>query len=135
MARSGSAAAPPAASPAPALARGPAVRIVVDRAIGEGSTDIADGIVAVLGPALSAGGSSVTSGSGASPPDSSGLVVGLTVQRQGARARATLRLGPAGSTTSLWTERFDFAVDDVFTAQDSMAARTVRAVRQAANSR
>jgi TolB-like protein len=62
-------------------------------------------------------------------------VVGLTVQRQGARARATLRLGPAGSTTSLWTERFDFAVDDVFTAQDSMAARTVRAVRQAANSR
>jgi serine/threonine-protein kinase len=132
MASDDMAAVPPAAPPTPATVSGPAVRIVVDRAIGEESADIAEGIVAVLRPALSAAGSSVTSGPPTSAADSTGLVVGLTVQRQGARARATLRLGPAGSTTSSWSERFDFAVDDVFAAQDSMAARTVRAVQSAA---
>jgi serine/threonine-protein kinase len=131
MAGGDSAAVPPLSTPAPSPVVGPAVSIVVDRAIGEASADIAEGIVAVLRPALSAAGSSVTSGPPTSTADSSGLVVGLTVQRQGARARATLRLGPAGSTTSLWSERFDFAVDDVFAAQDSMAARTVRAVQSA----
>jgi serine/threonine-protein kinase len=131
MASDDMAAVPPAAPPTPATVSGPAVRIVVDRAIGEESADIAEGIVAVLRPALSAAGSSVTSGPPTSAADSTGLVVGLTVQRQGARARATLRLGPAGSTTSLWSERFDFAVDDVFAAQDSMAARTVRAIQSA----
>jgi serine/threonine-protein kinase len=126
-----------ATAPAPAVASGPVVSIVVDRAIGEGSAVIADGIVAVLGPALSAAGSTVSSGPATSTPpgDSTGFVVGVTVQRQGSRARATLRLGPAGSTTSLWSERFDFAVNDAFTAQDSMAARTVRAVQGAPNGR
>lgn len=63
--------------------------------------------------------------------DTTGLVVGVTVQRQGARARATLRLGRGGSPTALWSDRFDFAVDDAFAAQDSMAARIVRALRGA----
>jgi serine/threonine-protein kinase len=63
-----SAAVPPLSTPAPSPVVGPAVSIVVDRAIGEASADIAEGIVAVLRPALSAAGSSVTSG----PPTSTG---------------------------------------------------------------
>ncbi|HVZ47243.1 MAG TPA: hypothetical protein VG916_00540, partial [Gemmatimonadaceae bacterium] len=105
--------------------------LVVDAAIGSGAADIAAGVVANLGPALSAAGLTVATPTATAPTDSSGLIVGLTVQRQADRARTTLRLGRPGAATALWTERFDFAVKDAFAAQDSMAAHTVRAVRAA----
>jgi len=104
------------------------VAVIVNQAIGPGSDDLAAGIVASLVPALSSAGTSVSSGAAA---DTSGLVVGITVQRQGLRARATLRLGRGASPTALWSDRFDFPVDDAFAAQDSMAARLVRALRGA----
>ena len=56
-----------------------------------------------------------------------------TVQRIGPQARANVRVSArgAGADTSVWADRLDFRVDDAFAAQDTLAARVLRAVRDA----
>jgi serine/threonine-protein kinase len=98
--------------------------------VGDGAADVANGIVAALEPALGGAGLRVTVVRGTAPGATSGLDVGLTVQRQGAQARATVRLAQ-GAGATLWSERFDFATANAFTTQDSIVARTLRAVRAA----
>ena len=55
-------------------------------------------------------------------------LVETTVQRAGDRARAQLRLFRADPDSSVWADQIDFRVNDTFAAQDSAAARVVRAV-------
>ncbi len=121
-----------AAASAPNASRRGAVSIVAEDAIGTGSADVMSAVVATLEPALDSAGSAVRIvPKGGSAPSDSSLVLGVTVQRQGERARVSLRLTSRASATALWSERFDFAVANSFAAQDSMAARSVRAVRAA----
>lgn len=116
----------------PNAARRGALSIVAEDAIGEGSADVMSAVVSTLEPALDSAGSAVRIvPKGATPPADSSLVLGVTVQRQGERARVSLRLTSTASATALWSERFDFAVANSFAAQDSMAARSIRAVRAA----
>jgi TolB-like protein len=65
------------------------------------------------------------------------LLVDATVQRIGAQARANVRVFArgVGADTSVWADRLDFRVDDAFAAQDTLAARVVRAVRDAQSRR
>ncbi|MDA1081494.1 MAG: protein kinase [Gemmatimonadetes bacterium] len=112
------------------------VAIVTDGAIGAGSGDVAAGIVAALEPGFSGGGYRVTVvRAGSLPPtDSTTLVVHLTVQREGDRARATLRMTRGSSADAVWSDRFDFAVAQSFEAQDSMVARAIGAAQRTAKS-
>ena len=57
------------------------------------------------------------------------FVVHTTVQRAGARARTQVRLFGARGDSSLWADQLDFAADQSFAAQDSIAARVARAVQ------
>lgn len=108
------------------------VALVAEGAIGEGSAEVMSAVMATLEPALDSAGSAVRivpEGSAASADTS--FAIRVTVQRQGERARVRLRLTSQGSATSLWSERFDFAIANSFAAQDSMAAKSIRAVRAA----
>ena len=63
--------------------------------------------------------------------DSASFLVQTTVQRSGDRARANIRLFVARRDSSLWADQIDYRVGDSFAAQDSVAARLLRAVRAA----
>ena len=63
---------------------------------------------------------------------SAGFYVETTVQRAGDRARAQVRLFRANPDSSLWADQLDFRMNESFAAQDSVAARVLRAVRAAA---
>ena len=63
--------------------------------------------------------------------DSSAIVVETTVQRAGQRARALVRVTNADPDAPVWADQLDYQIDDSFAAQDSLAARVVRAVRDA----
>lgn len=110
-------------------AREIAVRVPSAAAIGAGSGEIATAITSAIQTALVRAGVRVVTDSvsaGAPPP----LYLETTVQRSGARARAQVRLFRSEPDSSLWADQLDFAVDDSFAAQDSLAARVVRAVRR-----
>lgn len=130
----GPAAAVVASAPASA---GRALTIVTDGVIGNGSADVAAGIVAALEPGFSGSGYrvNVVKDGAQSLPDSTGLVVRLTVQRQGERARATVRMSRGAQPDALWSDRFDFAIAESFAAQDSIVARALRAATAAAGQR
>ena len=114
---------------APNATRRPTVAIVEEDAIGEGSGDVMSAIVATLEPALDSAGNAVRiAPKGSSAPADSSLVLRVTVQRQGSRARASVRLTRGAATTALWSERFDFPLADSFAAQDSIASRSIRAI-------
>ncbi len=68
---------------------------------------------------------------GASASDSTAITVEGTLQRAGGRARAMVRVFSADPSTPLWADQLDFRIDDSFAAQDTIAARVLRAVRDA----
>jgi len=108
----------------------PVVHVATADTIGSGAGSLAAGISAALQTALIQGGVRVANGA-ASVGDSASYLVQTTVQRAGDRARANIRLFLAGRDSSLWADQVDYRVDDSFAAQDSLAARLVRAVRAA----
>jgi eukaryotic-like serine/threonine-protein kinase len=120
-----------AAAPATA-ASAPVVRVVPADSIGSGAGRLAAAITAAIQTSLVRAGMSVVSPSApaAVPSDSSSFLVQTTVQRASARARAQVQLF-GGGDKSLWADQLDFAVDSSFAAQDSIAARVTRAVRDA----
>ena len=56
------------------------------------------------------------------------FVLESSVQRSGNRARVNVRLIDPDPTVPVWARQFDFAMDSVFAAQDSVAARVSDAV-------
>jgi DNA-binding winged helix-turn-helix (wHTH) protein/Flp pilus assembly protein TadD len=58
-----------------------------------------------------------------------------SIQTQGERLRVTARLLSVQDGQSLWAGRFDESVSDVFTIQDSIAARVICALRPALSER
>ena len=123
----------PSAS-APSSAATPAISTVVRvpraTAIGPQSGELAAAFTAAIQTALVRSGVRVVTDSvpplaGASGPR---YLVETTVQRVGDRARAQLRLFRADPDSSVWADQIDFRVNDSFAAQDSAAARVVRAM-------
>jgi adenylate cyclase len=59
-----------------------------------------------------------------------GYVVEGSVRRAGSRVRITAQLVEAGTGTHLWAERFDRAIEDIFTIQEEIARGIVATVAQ-----
>jgi TolB-like protein len=85
---------------------------------------------ATIETALVRGGLNVVTGAANPTPASATLTVQVTVQRVAQRARANVRL-VAERDSAVWADQLDFRVDSSFIAQDTVAARVVRAVRDA----
>lgn len=103
------------------------VQVVAPAAIGPESAALARAFGASIEAALVREGMPVRSG-GVGNADAGEVVVETTVQRVGRRARAHVRVAGA-SSDDVWSDQLDFLVDSSFAAQDSVAARVVRAVR------
>ena len=90
-----------------------------------------------LETALVKSGMTVTVGSNASAgtADSNAVVVHITVQRAGARARAQVRLSKGSNDAAMWADQVDFPAGDSFAAQDSIAARVTRILRDSTAAR
>ena len=115
-------------APPPAVT---SVRVPRATAIGPQSGEMAAAITVSLQTALTQAGLRVLSDTGTALSAGSGtspLMLETTVQRSGDRARAQVRLLRGDS--SLWADQLDFRVADSFSAQDSIVARVLRAVRQ-----
>ena len=111
---------------------GPVIRIAPVASIGAESQPMADAMSAAIEAALIRDGMRVLRGS--VPPgtsDSTEATIETTVQRSGQRARALVRVSSASSSVPVWADRVDFQVEASFPAQDTVAARVVRAVRSA----
>jgi serine/threonine-protein kinase len=130
----------PTAAPRAATKTAPVLPMPVQMravdAIGSGSADLATGISAAIETALARAGTTVLGARTTADSlslDAHALVVQATVQRVGARARANVRLfeRSARTETLAWADAVDFAVDELFAAQDTIASRVVRAVRDA----
>jgi serine/threonine protein kinase len=123
----------PAAAP-PAAAPSTVVRVPRATAIGPQSGELAAAFTAAIQTALVRSGVRVvtdTVPSMAGPAGGPRYLVETTVQRAGERARAQVRLFRADPDSSVWADQLDFRVNDSFAAQDSIAARVVRAVSSA----
>ncbi|MEX2153010.1 MAG: serine/threonine-protein kinase [Gemmatimonadaceae bacterium] len=125
---------PPGRSPdAAAASREIVVRVPRAAAIGVGSNEMAVALTSAIQTALVRSGVRVVTDS-ISPAGQStdpGLLIETTVQRAGDRGRAQVRLFRANPDSSLWADQLDFRLRESFAAQDSVAARVVRAVQDA----
>jgi serine/threonine protein kinase/TolB-like protein len=120
------------ASVAPVAQPTTVVRVPKAVAIGAQSGELAAAFTAAIQTALVRSGVRVVTDT--VPPlagRASGprYLVEATVQRVGERARAQVRLFRADPDSSVWADQIDFRVSDTFAAQDSAAARVVRAVQ------
>ena len=107
------------------------VRVPPAAGIGQGSGELASAMTAAIQTGLVRSGIRVVSDSGVGGA-AARLFIETTVQRAGGRARAQVRLFRASPDSSLWADQLDFPVAESFTAQDTIAARVVRAVRDGA---
>jgi len=108
------------------------VRVPPADSIGAGAGSLATAMTAAIQTNLVRTGLSVLGTPAiAGDTSSSGYVVQTTVQRAGARARAQVRLFGARGDSSLWADQLDFAADQSFAAQDTIAARVTRAIQAA----
>jgi len=107
----------------------PAVRVAAAVSIGAESAAPAAAMSAAIETALVREGVRVMTGAAAA--DSSSLTIETTLQRVGTRARAQVRMTGADPSVPVWADQLDFQLSDSFAAQDTLAARVVRAVRAA----
>ena len=118
----------PAVTPAGNTPRATVIRVLRADSIGTGSGQLATAISAAIETALVRSGLTVVTGDAVQSPGSATLAVQATVQRVGQRARANVRI-VADRDSAVWADQLDFRVDSSFVAQDSLAARVVRAAR------
>ena len=107
------------------------VRVPRAVSIGPQSGELAAAFTAAIQTALVRSGVRVVTDSASQlvgPSPGPRYLVETTVQRAGDRARAQVRLFRADPDSSVWADQLDFRVNDSFAAQDSVAARVVRAV-------
>ncbi len=117
-------------TPSPAIAAvdtRPVVRVAAAASIGSESAAPAAALSAAIETALVRDGVRVMTG--AASVDSTALTIETTLQRVGSRARAQVRMTGADPSVPVWADQLDFEIGDSFAAQDSIAARVVRAVR------
>ena len=123
---------PPAASTIAGAEAAPAsmIRVLPAVPIGAESAGPASAMSAAIEAALTRDGFQVTRTTSPAS-DSLAIVVETTVQRAGQRARALVRVTSADPDAAVWADQLDYQIDGSFAAQDSLAARVVRAVRDA----
>jgi serine/threonine-protein kinase len=122
----------PSAAPTTGVANTPAasvIRVLPAVPIGPESAGPASAMSAAIEAALTREGFQVTRTSTAAFDSS--IVVETTVQRAGQRARALVRVTSADPDAQVWADQLDYQIDASFAAQDTLAARVVRAVRNA----
>ena len=109
------------------------VRVPPADSIGAGAGPLATAMAAAIQTSIVRSGLSVVASPATSADTSNptSFVVQTTVQRAGPRARAQVRLFGARGDSSLWADQIDFAADQSFAAQDSVAARVSRAIQSA----
>jgi len=109
------------------------VRVPRAAAIGTGSNEMAAAMISAIQTALVRSGVRVVTDSAAPAGQSTDprLLIETTVQRAGDRGRVQVRLFRANPDSSLWADQLDFRMRESFAAQDSVAARVVRAVQDA----
>jgi TolB-like protein len=109
------------------------VRVPRAAAIGAGSNEMAVAMTSAIQTALVRSGVRVVTDSAAPADESTDprLLIETTVQRAGDRGRVQVRLFRANPDSSLWADQLDFRMRESFAAQDSVAARVVRAVQDA----
>jgi hypothetical protein len=106
------------------------VRMMPPVAIGAESNGPASALGTAIETMLVRNGLSVVSGQAAvANADSTAIVVETTLQRVGPRARAQVRVIGPDPGTPAWADQLDFQMNDSFAAQDSLAVRVLRAVR------
>jgi serine/threonine protein kinase len=120
-------------APAVTVDSRPIVRVAPAASIGAESAAPAAALSAAIETALVRDGVRVMTGAAAA--DSNSLTIETTLQRVGRRARAQVRMSSADASTAVWADQVDFEIADSFAAQDTIAARVVRAVRAARSSR
>ena len=99
--------------------------------IGAESGPQATAMMAAIQAALVRAGMLVFQSPTDSTADSSAVVVETTLQRAGNRARANVRVTSPNARVPVWADQLDFSTDNPFAAQDTLAARVVRAVNAA----
>jgi eukaryotic-like serine/threonine-protein kinase len=107
------------------------VRLAPAVGIGSESTPQATALLAAIQAALVRAGMLVFTGPADSTADSTTVLVETTVQRAGSRARANVRVTSPSARVPVWADQLDFSTDAPFAAQDTLAARVVRAVNGA----
>jgi tRNA A-37 threonylcarbamoyl transferase component Bud32 len=119
----------PAATTAVTPAVGVTIRVNPVMPIGPESAAPASALSAAIESSLLRAGLRLASGTGrATAADSNTIVVETTLQRAGDRARALVRVLTADPSVPVWADQLDFRVAESFAAQDTLAARVVRAV-------
>jgi eukaryotic-like serine/threonine-protein kinase len=122
----------PAATTAVPPPVGVAIRVNPVMPIGPESAAPASALSAAIESSLLRAGLRLASGTGrATSADSNTIVVETTLQRAGDRARALVRVLTADPSVPVWADQLDFRVAESFAAQDTLAARVVRAVLEA----
>jgi DNA-binding winged helix-turn-helix (wHTH) protein/tetratricopeptide (TPR) repeat protein len=77
----------------------------------------------VISPATQSHSASAPNDSGFAIPDGAAYVFGGSLRCAGGRIRASVRLDDARSGISLWAERFDLPIDQLFVLQDELIER------------
>jgi serine/threonine-protein kinase len=124
---------PATPTPASAATSVVVVRVPPPDSIGPGAGPLATGMAAAIQTSLVRSGLSVVASPaiGGDSANPTSFVVQTTVQRAGTRARAQVRLFGARGDSSLWADQIDFPAEQSFAAQDSIAARVLRAIQSA----
>ena len=125
------AAARPTFVPAAEVIQSTRVRLAPAVGIGAESAPQATALMAAIQAALVRAGMLVFTGPADATADSSTVLVETTLQRAGNRARANVRVTSPSARVPVWADQLDFATDAAFAAQDTLAARVVRAVSAA----
>jgi serine/threonine-protein kinase len=120
--------APAATTTAAPVAPRVSIRVNPVVPIGPESVGPASALSAAIEASLLRAGLSLSSGASRASVDSNTIVVETTLQRSGDRARALVRVLTADPAVPVWADQLDFRVAESFAAQDTLAARVVRAV-------
>ncbi|HYC52352.1 MAG TPA: serine/threonine-protein kinase [Gemmatimonadaceae bacterium] len=127
---------PGAPPPAATVATAPATTAITVRVnpvvpIGPESTGPAAAMSAAIESSLLRAGLTLAGGTSRAAVDSNTILVETTLQRAGDRARALVRVLTSDPAVPVWADQLDFRVVESFAAQDTLAARVLRAVNDA----
>ena len=126
----------PRTAPAPTLALAPtAVRVTRPALLSGADSSLTLPFLNAIEASLVRNGIQVFNASSVGDVGQSSYVIESSVQRAGDRARVNIRLIDPDPAVPVWVHQLDFAMDSVFVAQDSVAARVSEAVTLAQSRR
>jgi len=123
---------PPQSATRVPVSRAATITVIAVVPIGPESTGPAAALSAAIETALVRDGIRIAGARAAGQTlDAAAITVEGTLQRAGPRARALVRVFGGDPTAPVWADQLDFRIDESFAAQDTLAVRVLRAVRDA----